>query len=103
MSTDALKQLIGLSVIRVEKVHDYLQVEFSNGAILSIFNNHQYGAGSLSSIQGEQLLTVDELGDKVSFKFQKGGILSVGMGDADYNGPEAMVLKREGEPFVIWN
>ena len=102
MSTDALQQLIGLSVIRAEKVHDYLQLEFSNGTILSIFNNHQYGMGSLSSIQGKQLLTVDELEDRISFKFQKGD-LSVGMGDADYNGPEAMVLKREGEPFVIWN
>lgn len=103
MSTDALKQLIGLSVIRVEKVHDYLQLEFSSGAILSIFNNYQYGVGSLSSIQGEQLLAVDELGDMISFKFQKGGILSVGMGDADYNGPEAMVLKRKDEPSIIWN
>ncbi|TKB73221.1 MAG: hypothetical protein E8D46_12320 [Nitrospira sp.] len=103
MSTDALKQLIGRSVIRVEKVHDHLQLEFSGDAILSIFNNYQYGAGSISSIQGEQLLAVNELGDKISFKFQKGAILSVSMEDAEYNGPEAMVLKRKDEPFIIWN
>jgi len=103
MSADASKKLIGLSVMRVEKVHDYPQLELSSGAILSIFNNHHYGAGSLSSIHGEQMLAVYELEDKISFKLQKGGMLSAGMGDADYNGPEAMVLKREDEPFIIWN
>lgn len=85
MSSDALRQLIGLNLVRLEKVHDYLQLEFSNGAILSIYNKYQPAMDSLSLIQRTQLLAVDELGDKIAFKFSKGGVLSVGMGDADYN------------------
>ncbi|MFO0699951.1 MAG: hypothetical protein U0236_12030 [Nitrospira sp.] len=104
MSTDVLEQLIGRTVIRVDKVHDYLQLVLSGDAILSIFNHYQYSADSLTEIEGLQLLAVNQLAETISLNFGKGEIvLSVGMREDDYNGPEAMVLNRKDGPPVIWN
>ena len=99
----ALQILIGMLISKIEKVHDYIQVVFSDGTTLSIFNNHSYDGGSVHLVEGKKVKSVEEVDDKVIITFEDGNCLSIGMGDNDYNGPEAMVLAREGESPVVWN
>ena len=99
----ALHVLIGLIIGKIEEVHDYIQIVFSNGTTLSIFNNYVYDGGSVLGIEGKEVKSVEESGDGILIVFGDGRSISVGLKDDDYNGPEAMVLKQEGESPVVWN
>lgn len=99
----ALQMLIGLLISKIEKVHDYIQIVFSDGTTLSIFNNHSYDGGSVYAAEGKKIKSVEEVDNKINIIFEDNNCLSIGMGDDDYNGPEAMVLRREGESSVVWN
>lgn len=103
MHMRGLQTLIGLIIQKIERVHDYLQLVFSDGTTLNIYNNHRYDSGSIFSVEGEQVASVIEADSEITFKFQNGGILSVGMRDEDYNGPEAMQLIKKGEPPIVWS
>jgi len=95
--------LNGLLIRKIEEVHDYIQIIFSDGTTLSIFNNHSCDGGSVHAFEGKKVKSVEEVDNKVTITFEGDDCLSIGMGDDDYNGPEAMVLKREGESPVVWN
>lgn len=98
----ALQILIGLLISRIEEVHDYIQVIFSDGTALSIFNNHSYDDGSIHTVEGKKVKSVEEVDNKVIITFEDDDCFSIGMTDDDYNGPEAMVLRREDGPPVVW-
>lgn len=99
----ALQILIGLIISKVEEVHDYIQIVFSDGMMLSIFNNCVYDGGSVLGIEGKEVKSVEESSDGILIVFSNGSSISVGLNDHDYNGPEAMVLKQEGKSPVVWN
>jgi len=86
-----------------EEVNDYIQVVFSDGTTLSIFNNYSYESGSVRAVEGKKVKSVEEVNNKVIITFEDDDCLSIGMGDDDYNGPEAMVLRQKSEPLVVWN
>ena len=98
-----LQILIGLIVSKIEEVHDYIQIVFSDGANLSIFNNYVYNGGSVLGIEGKTVRSVEESGNSVIILFDSGESLFIGLDDDDYNGPEAMVLRQEGKSPVVWN
>lgn len=98
-----LQDLVGLTVRRIETPHDYLQIFFSDDTGLNIYNRYELSGASMSSIAGRELKSVMEEDDRIQFQFDGGGVLSVGMRDDDYNGPEAMNLYRTGKPLVVWN
>ncbi|TQV84821.1 hypothetical protein FKG94_04720 [Exilibacterium tricleocarpae] len=99
----ALQILIGLIISKIEEVHDYIQVVFSDGTTLSIFNNYVYDGGPVTGIEGRKVKSVEESGDSVLIIFDDGRTISVGLKDDDYNGPEAMVLRQEGKSPVVWS
>ncbi len=99
----ALQILIGLIISKIEEVHDYIQLVFSDGTTLSIFNNYYCDGSSVLSIEGKKIKSVEEKDRKVVITFEDGGCISVGMTDDDYNGPEAMVLRREEESPIVWS
>lgn len=99
----ALQNLIGLIIGKIEKVHDYIQVVFSDGTTLSIFNNYVYDGDLVRSIVGSTVRTVEECDCSVVIIFESGESLTVGLNDDDYNGPEAMVLRQEGKSPVVWS
>ena len=45
-----LNLLLSLSVISVIEIHDYLQIAFSNGVILNIFNRYFYGDSKVDTV-----------------------------------------------------
>jgi len=97
-----LQALVGLIVGKIEDMHDYIQVVFSDGTTLSIFNNYRYDGGSISGIEGKTVKSVKELDSSVVISFECGKSLLIGLNDDDYSGPEAMVLRQEGKPLVVW-
>ncbi len=101
-----LQCLISLTVKKIERVHDYLQILFSDGTAINVYSNYRYDRAvhDLSpSIHGEKVVTVSENQDGVTIVFSGGGHLLVGLKDEDYNGPEAIELIRKGKETVIWN
>ena len=99
----ALQILIGLIISKIEEVHDYIQIVFSDGTTLSIFNNYVYDDGLVLGLEGKEIKSVEESDDGVLIVFVDGTTISVGLKDEDYNGPEAMVLKQEGKSPIVWN
>ena len=91
----ALQILIGLIIGKIEKLHDYIQIVFSDGTTLSVFNNYVYDGGSVLGIEGKTVRSIDESDSSVIIIFESGESLSIGLDNDDYNGPEAMVLRKE--------
>ncbi|MBY0475581.1 MAG: hypothetical protein K2Q13_11050 [Nitrosomonas sp.] len=100
---DSLQILIGHIIKKVEEVHDYVQIVFSDGTTLSIFNNYRYDGGSILSIEGKAVKSIDKKEGNIIITLADGKCVSIGMEDDDYNGPEAIVLKREGESPIVWS
>ncbi len=98
---NALSELIGCAVTRVERVHDYLQITFSNGSIMSIYNRYSYD-GDVSDLEGTTLISFLEEPDEVVLRFIRGS-LSIGLRSDDYAGPEAIALRRVSKETVVWN
>ncbi len=99
----ALQILIGLIIGKVEKVHDYIQIVFSDNSTLSVFNNYVYDGGSVLGTEGKTVRSVDESDNSVIILFESGESLFIGLDDDDYNGPEAMVLSRDGMHQIVWS
>jgi hypothetical protein len=99
----ALQILVGLIINKIEEIHDYIQIVFSDGTTLSIFNNYHYDDGSVLFVKGKKIESVEEGEAKVVLTLEDGSCFSIGMSDEDYNGPEAIVLRHEGEPPVVWS
>jgi len=99
----ALQILVGLTIGSIEKIHDYVQIIFSDGTTLTIFNNFVFDFGRRSVIEGVEIKSVDESATALTIFFESEASLSIGLNADDYNGPEAMVLRREDTPAVVWN
>ena len=98
---NALSELIGCTVTKVERVHDYLQIIFSNGSIMNVYNKYSYD-GNVSDLVSKTLVSFSEHSDSVELRFV-GSRFEIGLRDADYSGPEAIALRRPGKEPVIWN
>jgi hypothetical protein len=97
--------LVGRKIVRAEKVHDYLQLWFDNGALLNIFNLFTVSNGLA---EGYSLLIECEISsvgvsdEAVEFAFMDGKCLHVGMADSDYQGPEAMEYVGVNGERIVW-
>ena len=92
-----------LHIAEVEVLHDYLQIVFSKGVQLSVFNSYHYDGDSIVLVTAKQVQSVNEGESSIRIMLEDGSCLRIGMNDNDYNGPEAIVLKREGEPTMVWS
>ena len=71
--------------------------------MLNIFNSYSYDGASLFDASDVKVIDIDEQEGVVNIKLENGGVLLIDMKEEAYNGPEAMVLIREGESPVVWN
>ena len=97
-----LSELTGVSISGIENVHDYMQVKFSSGAALTIYNNCRFEDGACKAV-GSTVKSTTESGDEIVIMLEGGGSIHIGLQEDDYVGPEAMVLSQEGAPDVVWN
>lgn len=99
----ALHILIGLFIKHIESIHDYIQIVFADGTVLNIFNSYSYDGASLFDVSNLKVIDVSELEKVVTIKLENGSVLMIDLKEEAYNGPEAMMLIREGESPVVWN
>lgn len=100
-----LYPLLSLSIITIRQVHDYLQLVFSDGSILNIFNRYNYNDSKdskISNLVGQVVTHVQEEQTRIYIDFYNGSRFVIGLSSDDYNGPEALELIRKGEKLVIW-
>lgn len=99
-----LNALLSLPIVSVIEIHDYLQIFFSNGAILNIFNKYSYKANDsrICSLVGTFATQLTQNQQNICIFFSNGSELIIGLSNDDYNGPEALELIRKGEnPIVL--
>lgn len=99
----ALEAILESEVQRTEIINDYLQIYFTNGSILNIYNSYTVRNGKLEEIKGKKLCTVLENDMKVELIFCDSSSINIDLTSEAYNGPEAIQLIRDGHPTVIWN
>lgn len=99
----AIQTLNGLKIVGIEELEDYIQIEFANSTHLSIFNKCSYSGNLLSDLQGSTVKSISESDKLVLIEFEEGQSLEIGLSDDDYVGPEAMTLRKEGKPPIVWN
>jgi hypothetical protein len=98
-----LENLVGLKVNEVKQLDDYIQISFSDGAIFSVYNTYVYDGESIFELESKAVKSVSDNDLKVSIAFHGGGSIHIGLEANSYNGPEAITLKPEGAPMIVWN
>ena len=95
--------LISLVLQEVRLIEDYLQLFFTDGTILNVYNVYEYDGQSVTSLEAQEVITASENDQEAVLSFSNGSRLVIGLKDDDYIGPEAMELIRKGEDPVVWN
>lgn len=98
---DSRKYIIGNNITNLFRIHDYVQILFSNGGIMNIYNKSNIYEFD-SKIVGESIENFVENGYSVEIHLSGGKIIRVGLSDDDYVGPEAIeYISPEGKR-TIW-
>lgn len=100
-----LDKLVSLSVTEVIQVHDYVQLLFSDGTVLNIYNDYRCEPSGQDclAIKGQIILSVQETATSAEITAINEARVIVDLSDEAYSGPEAMQLCVPGKPIVIWN
>jgi hypothetical protein len=98
------KLMIGKVVLRVVEVHDYFQILFVDGSVLSVFNRSHWINQNLDlGVKGASIQNVQSSEEKIQIEFSNGAALVVGLTNDDYFGPEAMTFDVDGGQTIVWN
>jgi hypothetical protein len=98
-----IQSIKNLVVAEIKPQLDYIQLFFTDGTILNVYNNHKFNKRDVSALKMIFVKSVEELKDKLIVEFDDHLTLSIGLEGDDYNGPEALALFRPGKPPVILN
>jgi len=98
-----LERLVGSCVEEVAELHDYAQLYFEAGAILTVYGHYTVSDENISALQGADLERVEETYEHVALGFSMGKYLRIALRDEAYSGPEALVLRVYGRPTIVWN
>ncbi len=104
-ANNPLERLIGLTAVQATKLHDYLQLKFSDGTILNINNRYKLVGTSdgIECVIGKLVSGVKADERSIRIVFFGGMSLLVGLNEEDFNSPEAMEMYAAGSPPIIWN
>lgn len=100
----AFDVLVGLTLLRVERIHDYIQFHFDNGGVLNIFNEFTISgfiSGNLSEAVGSRVLSVRHSETAVELDIC-GKMVRIGLSGNDYNGPEVLEYTDENGNIIVW-
>jgi hypothetical protein len=95
--------LIGLTISEIVEIHGYIQFFFFGGTILTMYGTYVCEGCSLPDLKNSRVISAKDLGDIAVIVFDDEKSISISLKEEDYEGPEAMVLRVEGAPTVVWN
>lgn len=99
------EMLCGAVVKNVEEGEDFLCIFFDGGERVSIYNRYliEPSPGEIGQILGA-VSFIDEIQPAaLRFHFENGTVLSVGLRNEDYLGPEALQVRLPGDKVIVWN
>jgi hypothetical protein len=97
-----LQLLIDKHIDRIGITFDYLQLLFTDGTILNIFNTYSIVDAVDPDLAGYEIAAVKHDMEIITLFLLPAGTIKIGLHDSDYRGPEAMQYIREGGPCVVW-
>jgi hypothetical protein len=84
-------------------IHDYVQIYFSSGAILTINNVYSVSLADLP-IEGQTCTATRSDDFELALDFSRGTVIAVDLRQSTCSGnPEVAVLRVPGAPIVVWN
>lgn len=100
--SEILDRLLHRRILRVERVHDYMQIYFDDCSILNIFNTVRISGGQLGELTNCEIMGSDSDAATASLLLSNGGAIHIGISDADYSGPEAMEYIPASGLRIVW-
>lgn len=97
------KLLCDSSITVFDKVHDYTQIQFKNGAVFSIFNRFNVVPpdGGVDLI-GSFFVSVSISPESITIVCSSGTTIRIGLRDEDFIGPEAATLALPSGQQIVW-
>jgi hypothetical protein len=102
-----LDELINRVVREAELIHDYVQLRFHCGMVLTLNNAVELDGQALSnssasrivlaSIVGRAVNDVARAADQIVLNFRGGSVLTMSLQPASWDSPQALVLSRPSE------
>jgi hypothetical protein len=97
-------KLVGKAIASASAVHDYMQVSFSDGSGLNVYNQYVItgtGDGALSELDGRKVIAVRETAEAVFVDLTDACVLMVTKATREHDGPELMEF-NDGATIVVW-
>ena len=106
-----LDELINAVVREAEMIHDYVQLRFHGGAVLTLNNavaldgqllsNSASGRIALSSIVGRAVNDVARAADQLVLNFRGGSMLTMSLQPPTWHANDALTLTRATAPMPV--
>jgi hypothetical protein len=106
-----LDELINRVVCEAELIHDYVQLRFHGGLVLTLNNvveldgqvlsNSAAGRILLASLVGRAVNDVARAADQIVLNFRGGSALTMSLQPAAWHSPEALTLQRPSDRTAI--
>ncbi|HKS58136.1 MAG TPA: hypothetical protein VJS12_22765 [Steroidobacteraceae bacterium] len=106
-----LDELINRVVREADLIHDYVQVRFHGGLVLTLNNaveldgqvlfNSPAGRILLASIVGRAVNDVERAADQIVLNFRGGSALRMNLQPSAWHSPQALTLKRPGASKLL--
>lgn len=95
---NSLDKLVGQRLDRLEELHDYVQMFFSDYT-LNIYNEMEWTPGAGAS---KVVVSVREDSDEIELVFSDASILRIDLRPRAWRGPEALGLYRGSDCVMVW-
>lgn len=105
-----LDALINRVVREADLIHDYVQLRFHGGLVLTLNNavelegrvltNSAAGRIALAAIVGRAVNDVARAADQIVLNFRGGSVLTMGLQPSDWHSREALTLTRSTAPTL---
>lgn len=95
---NSLQELVGQVFQRLERIHDYVQVYFSDYT-LNIYNDLKWTSGPDES---KVVVAVREDRECVEMVFSDASLLRIDLRPEAWRGPEALGLYRGRDCIMVW-
>lgn len=99
---EVIEQLLHRRIKKAERIHDYAQIYFDDGAVLNIFNSLSVTGGEFADLTGSEVIGVNSGEVAINLLLSNGRSVRVGMTDDDYQGPEAMEYITADGTRIVW-
>jgi hypothetical protein len=97
--------LVGRTINAVERVHDYYQITFSDGAQLSIYTPFRVEGGSPETPRfgiGQTIVSAAQVQDDFVVTTSTDMRIAFSLRECDLNGPEGLYFSAVDQSPIVW-